>query len=62
MNDRLWLHCPVCGGKTRNQVRPDTVLVHYPLFCPKCRQEVLINVEKMNLTVVKEPDAETQSQ
>lgn len=39
-----WILCPVCGSKTRNKIRKDTVLENYPLYCPKCRQERLINV------------------
>ncbi|MBS6995990.1 MAG: cysteine-rich KTR domain-containing protein [Azospirillum sp.] len=42
-----WILCPVCGSKTRNKIRKDTVLENYPLYCPKCRQE----------SVIKEPDA-----
>ena len=38
-----WILCPVCGSKTRNKIRKDTVLKNYPLYCPKCRQERLIN-------------------
>ena len=34
-----WILCPVCGSKTRNKIRKDTVLENYPLYCPKCRQE-----------------------
>lgn len=52
-----WIICPVCGNKTRNKIRADTVMEHYPLFCPKCKHETLINVKKMNITIVKEPDA-----
>ncbi|WP_444876770.1 AAA family ATPase [Bacteroides heparinolyticus] len=33
-----WILCPVCGSKTRNKIRKDTVLENYPLYCPKCRQ------------------------
>ena len=25
-----WVCCPVCGNKTRDKIRKDTVLVHYP--------------------------------
>lgn len=32
-----WLICPVCKGKTRTRVQEDTVLVNFPLFCPKCK-------------------------
>ncbi len=56
-----WLLCPICGNKTRNQIRNDTVLINYPLYCPKCRQETLINVKQLNITILKEPDAKMQS-
>ena len=29
--------CPICGNKTRNRIREDTVLKNDPLYCPKCR-------------------------
>ena len=53
-----WLLCPVCRNKTRLKLREDTVLEYFPLYCPKCKQETLINVRKLNITVIKEPDAE----
>jgi hypothetical protein len=56
-----WILCPVCGSKTRVKIRDDTVLEHFPLFCPKCKQETLINVIRRNVSVIKEPDALTQS-
>ena len=56
-----WLLCPVCGSKTRIKMRLDTELRNFPLFCPKCKQEVLIDVIKFNISVIKEPDAQTQS-
>ncbi|MBC5745742.1 cysteine-rich KTR domain-containing protein [Lachnospiraceae bacterium MD308] len=56
-----WIYCPVCGNKTRDRLREDTVLKNYPLYCPKCRQETLIEAKKLKVTVIKEPDAKTQS-
>ncbi len=56
-----WIHCPLCGGKTRCRIRKDTLLTNFPLFCPKCRQETLINVKHLNISVIEEPDAKTQS-
>ena len=56
-----WVLCPVCKSKTRIKIRMDTVLENFPLFCPKCKQEALINVKELNTTVIKEPDAQTQS-
>lgn len=61
MKQEKWLLCPVCGNKTRLKLREDTVLEKFPLFCPKCKQETLINVQQMNMFVIKEPDAKTQS-
>lgn len=61
MMDTHWLICPVCKSKTRIKLREDTMLENFPLFCPKCRQEILINVRQLNTTVIKEPDAKTQS-
>ena len=55
--DCKFVLCPVCGNKTRVQIRADTELKRFPLFCPKCRQITLINVTKLNTTVIKEPDA-----
>lgn len=57
-----WVKCPVCGNKTRNKVREDTVLKQFPLFCPKCKNETLIEIDKLTMTVIKELDAKTQSQ
>ncbi len=56
-----WILCPVCGNKTRDRIREDTILKNYPLYCPKCKQETLINVHKLNISVIKEPDAKVQS-
>ncbi len=56
-----WILCPVCGNKTRLQIRNDTELKNFPLYCPKCRQESLIDVNKFKIRVITEPDAKTQS-
>ena len=56
-----WILCPVCGSKTRLQIREDTKLKNFPLYCPKCKQETLINAKELHIAVIKEPDAQTQS-
>jgi Zn finger protein HypA/HybF involved in hydrogenase expression len=48
-----WLLCPVCGNKTRLQIRQDTELKNFPLYCPKCRQENLIDAKDLQITVIK---------
>jgi len=52
-----WIHCPVCGNKTRNKIREDTVLKNFPLYCPKCKLQTLIEVKDLAITIIKEPDA-----
>ena len=39
-----WVHCPVCGGKTRTKILDDTVLLRFPLYCPKCHQTSVIDI------------------
>lgn len=56
-----WLLCPICHSKTRVKINKDTVLKNFPLFCPKCKQECKVNVEMLSISVIKEPDAQTQS-
>ena len=55
-----WVLCPICSNKTRIKIRPDTVLENFPLFCPKCKKESLIDVKNFEVKVI-EPDAQTQS-
>lgn len=48
-----WVYCPICGNKTRNKIREDTILRNYPLYCPKCRQDsVSILLFRSYLTVL----------
>ena len=60
MDKTKWLLCPVCKNKTRIQMREDTILDNFPLFCPKCKKEMLINAKQLNISIIKEPDAKTQ--
>ena len=59
--ENTWIYCPVCNNKTRIQIREETVMKCFPLFCPKCKKETLIDVKNLQITVIKEPDALTQS-
>lgn len=49
-----WILCPVCGNKTRNIIREDTRLENFPLFCPKCKKETLIDASELRVTIIKE--------
>ena len=43
------------------QIREDTELKNFPLFCPKCHKQTLINAKQLNITKAEVPDAKTQS-
>ena len=53
----MWILCPICSSKTRTKVYEDTVLLRFPLFCPKCKKETPINVVQLKMTLSDEPDA-----
>lgn len=57
MKDSSWVHCPICGRKTRTKVYEDTVVVKFPLYCPKCKKEIRIDVVKLKMVLRTEPDA-----
>ena len=59
MDTNAWIKCPVCNNKTRVQMRPDTELKNFPLFCPKCKQESLIEVKNLQVTVINDNQAKT---
>ena len=61
MDNGRWLLCPICHSKTRLKILENTELKNFPLYCPKCKQETIIDVKQLNITVIKEPDAQTQS-
>jgi len=62
MGKEEWLPCPVCEGKTRTRVRQDTTLTNFPLYYPKCKQETVVDIQQLNMVIIKEPDARAQSQ
>lgn len=53
IKNSLWILCPICGGKTRSKVYENTVLVKFPLFCPKCQKETLVDVVKLKMVLSK---------
>lgn len=56
-NNSLWIRCPICNGKTRTKVYEDTVLLNFPLYCPKCKKEIHVNVVKLKMVLSDEPGA-----
>ena len=57
--EKRWVLCPWCGAKTRLQILRETELVTFPLLCPKCRHESIINAQNF-IIETKQPDAKTQ--
>lgn len=55
--ESLWVSCPLCDQKTRIKVFEDTVLINFPLYCPWCKKETVINVVKLKMVICDEPDA-----
>ena len=51
MEKTEFIRCPICGNKTRDKVREDTILKNFPLFCPKCKSECLIDVEQFHINL-----------
>lgn len=56
MMKQEWILCPVCGNKTRDGIREDTVLKNYPVYCPKCKYESLIEAERLQMNAVMNSD------
>lgn len=52
MAETKWVLCPICRNKTRIKVRKDTELKNFPLYCPKCKQECLIDVKQFNIEII----------
>ena len=58
MKQEKWILCPVCGNKTRLKLREDITLEKFPLYGSKCKQETLISVGQLNMSIIKESDAQ----
>ena len=55
MQKEKFILCPVCGNKTRVQIREDTELKNFPLFCPKCHKQTLINAKQAVILYLLSP-------
>ena len=56
VNNAEWLLCSACGNKKRLRMRKDTELKNFPLYCPKCKKEILIEVTNLQVAVITEAD------
>ena len=44
-----WLHCPICKEQLDVKVYEDTIILNFPLYCPKCEIHTLINVVQLKM-------------
>lgn len=56
-----WIFCPICGNKIKVQIRKDTELKNFPLYCPKCKQDNLIEAKDLRVTVVNVLETEMEN-
>lgn len=56
MTQYQWVLCPICGGKTRTKIRPDTEAKNLIVFCPKCKNEFAMDINNMEFTLSKGPE------
>lgn len=48
-----WVLCPICEGKTRTKIRPDTEAKNLIVFCPKCKRESVMDIKDMESKAVE---------
>lgn len=53
-NEKGFLLCPICKRKTNTRVLSETTLRRFPLYCSRCKAEVIIDYQT---TEKKEPRA-----
>lgn len=53
INKTAWVHCPICSAKTRIKITNNTVVLNFPLFCPKCKQETIVDIVKLKMVIKK---------
>lgn len=53
MTQYRWVFCPICGGKTRTKIRPDTEAKNLIVFCPKCKRESVVDIKDMESREIK---------
>ncbi|WP_328740888.1 cysteine-rich KTR domain-containing protein [Gemmiger gallinarum] len=39
-----WVLCPFCQAKTKTKILDDSILLRFPLYCPRCKKEMKVDV------------------
>lgn len=50
----VWIYCPYCGRKTRSKLLSQFILRYCPVYCPKCRREIVIHAKQLKIEVCDE--------
>lgn len=45
MEKENWYSCPICGNPHMLKYGSDTVVVNFPAFCKKCKNESIVTIE-----------------
>jgi hypothetical protein len=45
-NEKRFILCPVCRRSTKVKANPDTELKRFPLYCPWCKEEYIVDKAK----------------
>lgn len=48
-----WSLCPICDRKMHNKIKEDIKLKNFPIYCPKCNREMVVDVEQFIVSVCK---------
>lgn len=40
----IWVYCPFCQSKTKTKIYDDSILLHFPLYCPRCKKEIAVDI------------------
>ena len=55
IDENGWIHCPKCHCRTRTRIKKETVVYHFPVFCPKCKEEFLVDIKESKIKLSVEP-------
>ena len=50
-NESRWIRCPICNGKTRTKVYADTAMFNFPLYCPKYKNEIRVDIMQLKMAI-----------
>ena len=51
--EEQFIKCPNCGKEVKIKIRKDTVMKNFPMFCTWIKEEILIDVEDLKVTLSK---------